>query len=120
MNIEDFRNFCLQFPGTAESFPFGGETLVFKVMGRMFALTGLDSDIFTVNLKCEESYALELRERHPEIQPGFHMNKKYWNTVNFEGNLTDKFLKELIKLSYNEVVKNLTKRQKAELQNFGK
>ncbi len=120
MNIEEFREFCLQLPGVTESFPFDEVTLVFKVMGKMFALAGLDWETFCVNLKCEESYALELREQYPEVQPGYHMNKKYWNTVNFEGNLPDKFLKELIKLSYAEVVNKLTKRQKAELQNFGK
>ncbi|MDR1877476.1 MAG: MmcQ/YjbR family DNA-binding protein [Flavobacteriaceae bacterium] len=118
MNIEEFREFCLQLPGVTECFPFDEETLVFKVMGKMFAMTGLYSGSFTVNLKCEESYALELREKYIEVQPGYHMNKKYWNTVDFEGNLPDEFLKELLKLSYSEVVKKLTKKQKAELQNF--
>ncbi len=119
MNIEEFREFCIRLPGVTESFPFDKNTLVFKVMNKIFALTGLDSVVFTVNLKCEESYALELREKHEEVQPGYHMNKKHWNTVNFEGNLPDKFLEELIKHSYEEVVKGLTKKQKAELQNFG-
>jgi predicted DNA-binding protein (MmcQ/YjbR family) len=119
MNIEEFREFCLQFPGTTECFPFDENILVFKVMDKIFALTALDDDGFKVNLKCEETYALELRDAHPEVLPGYHMNKKYWNTINFEGRLPDDFLKKLIKLSYSEVVKKLTGKQRTQLQSLG-
>ncbi|MDD3771041.1 MAG: MmcQ/YjbR family DNA-binding protein [Weeksellaceae bacterium] len=115
MNIEEFREFCLKKSGVTEEFPFGLETLVFKVAGKIFALTGLDSPVFTVNLKCKPNYSEELRENHPEVQPGYHMNKKHWNTVNFEGNLPEELLTELINHSYDLVVKSLSKSVRNEL-----
>ncbi len=115
MNIEEFRDFCIRKPYVTEEFPFGPETLVFKVAGKMFALTGLDSLVFTVNLKCDPDYAEELRENYAEVQPGYHMSKKHWNTVNFEGTLSDEFLIELIEISYKLVVESLTKKQRTEL-----
>lgn len=114
MDIETFRLYCLSKAGTDESLPFGPDTLVFKVMGKMFALTSFDAP-FTVNLKCDPDRALELREYHAEIVPGYHMNKKHWNTVNFEGSLKRQQLIELIDHSYDLVVKGLTKKLKAEL-----
>ena len=84
----------------------------------MFALTGLDNEIFKVNLKCDPEWAIELREEHPEIQSGFHMNNKHWNTVNFEGDLPGKFLRELIDHSYVLVIKGLRKKDKAILDNL--
>jgi predicted DNA-binding protein (MmcQ/YjbR family) len=116
MNIEEFREYCLSKKGVEETFPFDEVTLVFKVMGKMFALTGLDSLEFTVNLKCDPDRALELREQYPEIQPGWHMSKKHWNTVSFEGGLDDDFLIELIDHSYDLVVKGLTKKLRLELE----
>ncbi len=116
MNIEEFREYCLSKKGVEETFPFDEVTLVFKVMGKMFALTGLDSLEFSVNLKCDPDRALELREQHPEIQPGWHMSKKHWNTVSFEEGLEDDFLMELIDHSYDLVVKGLTKKLRAELE----
>lgn len=116
MNIEDFRIYCLSKPGTEECLPFDQDTLVFKVMGKMFALTSLDSEVFTVNLKCDPDRAVELREEHPEVQPGYHMSKVHWNTVNFEGRLKNAFLRELIDHSYEMVVKGLTKKLKEELK----
>jgi len=110
MNIEGFRDYCLSKKGTEETFPFDEVTLVFKVMGRMFALTGLDSEVFTVNLKCSPDWALELREAHPDaILPGWHMSKKHWNTVHFESGLEESFLLKLIDHSYDLVVKGLPK-----------
>src|SRR5690606_41302813 len=91
MNIEEFREFCLNKHQVTEEFPFGPETLVFKVAGKIFALTGLDGPEFTVNLKCTPEYAVELRENQPDITPGYHMNKKHWNTVNAAGGLRDSF-----------------------------
>ncbi len=110
MNIEEFRDYCLRKKGVEETFPFDEVTLVFKVMGKMFALIGLDSDHFSVNLKCDPERAIELRESHPEIQPGWHMSKKHWNTVSFEGALDDDFLLELIDHSYDLVVAKLPKK----------
>jgi predicted DNA-binding protein (MmcQ/YjbR family) len=115
MDIETFRAYCLSKPGTFECFPFDDTTLVFKVVRKMFALCPLD-DPFKVNLKCDPDRALELREEHPEIQPGWHMNKSYWNTVDFEGGLSDRLLRELIDHSYEEVVRTLKKSERAELQ----
>lgn len=105
MHIEDFRNYCLAKPNVAESFPFGPDTLVYKVRGKIFAITGLDSDVFSVNLKCDPQYAIELRDEYPEIIPGFHMNKKHWNTVDFEGGLSEQLLRSLIDHSYELVDK---------------
>ncbi len=109
MDIETFRDYCLAKKATSEDFPFGPETLVLKVGGKMFALTGLDSDEFTVNLKCDPDRAVELREQYAEIQPGYHMNKKHWNTVHFEGGLEPRLLRELIDHSYELVVASLKK-----------
>ncbi|WP_084017600.1 MmcQ/YjbR family DNA-binding protein [Moheibacter sediminis] len=115
MNIEEFRIFCLEKPAVTEEFPFGPETLVFKVAGKVFALTGLDEVNFKVNLKCDPGYAEELRESHEEVKPGYHMNKKHWNTVDFEGSLPEKLLKKLIDHSYELVVKSLPKSKRENL-----
>lgn len=116
MNIEEFRIYCLSKKAVEETFPFGEETLVFKVMGKMFALTGLDREEFTVNLKCDPTRAEELRENYEEVQPGYHMNKKHWNTISFEGSLEDDFLVELIDHSYDLVVQKLPKRDREALK----
>lgn len=116
MNIEEFREYCLSKRGVEETFPFDEVTLVFKVMGKMFAVTGLDSLVFTVNLKCDPDRAVELREAHLEIQPGWHMNKTHWNTVAFDGDLDDDFLLELIDHSYDLIVKSLPKKLREEWQ----
>lgn len=116
MNIEEFREYCLSKKGVEETFPFGEETLVYKVMGKIFAITGLDSAEFTVNLKCKPARAIELREEYPEIRSGWHMNKKHWNTVEFETGLADEFLRELVDHSYELVVSGLPKKLKAELE----
>ncbi|MCP4440139.1 MAG: MmcQ/YjbR family DNA-binding protein [Aureispira sp.] len=120
MNIEDYREYCLAKPGTTEDLPFDEDTLVFKVMGKMFALTSLSSTDFTVNLKCDPDKAIELREEYDEIKPGYHMNKKHWNTVTFDGDLSDNLLKELIDHSYEMVVKKMTKKLREELKNLKK
>lgn len=115
MNIESFREYCLSKRGVTESFPFGEDTLVFKVMGKMFALTGLDSSPLSINLKCDPERAIELREEYDAIQPGYHMNKQYWNTVTCDGSLPEQLLYELIDHSYNEVVKGLSKKLREDL-----
>lgn len=114
MNIEAFHAYCMSKKGVEETFPFDEQTLVFKVMGKMFALTGLEYVDFRVNLKCDPDWSIELREQYPDIQPGWHMSKKHWNTVYFEQELEDKFLCELIDHSYDLVVKKFSKKLRAE------
>ncbi len=118
MDIETFRQYCLSKNGTEEAFPFDEVTLVFKVMGKMFALTGLDKETFEVNLKCDPEYALELRENHEQIRAGYHMSKKHWNTVQFENGLSDKLLFSLVDHSYDMVVKGLKKADREFLDNM--
>jgi predicted DNA-binding protein (MmcQ/YjbR family) len=101
---------------TEEGFPFGEDTLVFKVGGKIYAITGLDNDDFRVNLKCNPQYAVELRDRHPEVIPGWHMNKKLWNTVFFEDGLPADLLRSLIDHSYDLVVESLNKKVREELK----
>ncbi len=115
MHIEDFREYCLQKKGVEETLPFGPDTLVMKVMGKMFALAALDEEELRVNLKCDPERAQELRSEYPDIIPGYHMNKIHWNTVLFERGLEDAFLCDLIDHSYELVVAGLTKKRKAEL-----
>lgn len=118
MNIEEFQAYCLSKKGVEETFPFDEVTLVYKVMGKMFALTGLDAEVFQINLKCDPEYAIELREEHEEINSGFHMNKKHWNTVNCEGLLNDKLIYSLIDHSYDLVVAKLKKADREFLKNL--
>lgn len=106
MNIEEFREYCLSKPGVTEDMPFGDETLVFKVYGKMFALSGIDN-FSTINLKCDPQRALELRERYPEVIPGYHMNKKHWNTVTINQSVHDREIFQWIDDSYELVVRKL-------------
>jgi predicted DNA-binding protein (MmcQ/YjbR family) len=117
MNIEEFREYCLAKKGVTECFPFDENTLVFKVMGKMFALTDL-VDAFSLNLKCDPEKALELRERYSCVTPGYHMNKKMWNTVMMDDSISDTLLKQWIDHSYEEVVKKLTKAEQKTLSNL--
>jgi predicted DNA-binding protein (MmcQ/YjbR family) len=113
LNIEAFRNYCLSKKGVTESFPFGEETLVFKVMHKMFALA--DVDIFeSITLKCEPQKALQLRERFPAVQGGYHMNKKHWNTLKLDGTLNDGFILQNIDHSYELVLSGLPKKLRKE------
>ncbi|QQL49715.1 MmcQ/YjbR family DNA-binding protein [Mucilaginibacter ginkgonis] len=109
MNVETLRNYCLRKPSTDEGLPFGEDTLVFKVAGKIFLLISL-SEGNRFNVKCDLELAVELRDQHPEVIPGYHMNKKMWNTVYMDGNLTDKQLRGMIDHSYDEVVKTLPKK----------
>ena len=109
MNAEEIREYCLSFPFTTEGFPFGGETLVFKVYEKMFALLDLQK-AESINLKCNPEKAIILREEHSEILPGFHMNKKHWNTVLINESLSRDFIYSLIKDSYQLVYKSLPKK----------
>ena len=110
MNVEEFRVYCLGKPLVTEEFPFDETTLVFKVAGKMFALTGLDDPEFKVNLKCDPDRSVVLREEYESIRPGWHMNKKHWNTVHVDGSFPEELFVELIDHSYVLVVKSLPKK----------
>jgi predicted DNA-binding protein (MmcQ/YjbR family) len=112
MNLEDFRGHCLAKPKVTEGTPFGEDTLVFKVGGRMFALASLDEVPPRVNLKCDPDLALELRDRYDEVTSGYHMNKKHWNTVELSGRIPATELRQMIDHSYDLVVARLPKRHK--------
>lgn len=105
MNIEDIREYALSKQEAEESLPFGNETLVFKVNGKIFLLMGLDSQPLQFNVKCDPDKAIELRDRHAAVIPGYHMNKKHWNSIIVDGSLTNKELKEMIDHSYSLVAK---------------
>ncbi len=115
MNIEEYRDYCLAFPGVTEGFPFDASTLVFKVMGKMFALTDVD-DFRSVNLKADPEYSIELRELYSGINPGYHMSKIHWNTIDIDGSIDDELIYKLIKDSYDLIVISLTKKLKEELK----
>lgn len=119
MNIEEYREYCLAMPGVSEGFPFDGNTLVFKVMGKMFALTDVD-EFKSVNLKADPQYSIELRELYSGINPGYHMNKKHWNTVDADGSVDDDMLYKLIRDSYELVVSGLSRKLKQELNDLSK
>lgn len=118
MNLEELRNYCLQKPGATEGLPFGEDTLVFKVGGKMFLLTGI-TEGNRFNVKCDAELAAELREHYPEVQPGYHMNKKLWNTVYMDGALTQKQLHEMIDHSYSLIVESLSKKTQDEIRAKG-
>ena len=115
MTPEALRTFCLSFNGAVEEFPFTPETSVFKVAGKMFALTALDGRPLTVNLKCEPEIAVRLRAAHPQIVPGWHMNKRHWNTVSVAAGLPDRQVRELIEDSYDLVVAGLPRAERLRL-----
>lgn len=115
MNIEEYRDFCLALPGVTEGFPFGPETLVFKVMDKMFALTNIENYDF-VNLKCDPVRAITLREEYNGISPGWHMNKVHWNSVKTSADVEDELFTELIRHSYDLIVESLPKKTKEELR----
>ncbi len=115
MDIENFRDYCLHKKGVTEEFPFDADTLVFKVMGKMFALCSLERVPLSANLKCDPERAEELRDQYPKtINPGWHMSKKHWNTCILDA-LPSSILAELIDHSYNLVVAKMTKKMQAEL-----
>jgi predicted DNA-binding protein (MmcQ/YjbR family) len=118
MNLEAYYDYCLSKNGVTEHFPFDKETLVFKVGGKMFALSSLvqwEKGTPSLNLKCEPEYAQELRAQYDGIEPGFHMSKVHWNTISVNKDITDLLLKELIDHSYDLVCKSLTKKAQSDL-----
>ena len=117
MDIEKLREYCLKKKGVTEGFPFGEDVLVFKVMGKMFCLANLVPPL-SVNLKCDPEKAIELREEYSFVRPGYHMNKKLWNTVDLDGVVNPKMLYGWIDDSYKLVVDTLTKKLKEELKSL--
>ena len=116
MNIEFLRTYCLAKPGAEETLPFGPDTLVFKVGGKMFLLTSLDTEDLQFNVKCDPDKAVELREQYDCVQPGYHMNKKHWNTITVDGSVSTTLLKEWIDDSYNLIVAGLPVAAKSKLK----
>ncbi|MBP1614786.1 MAG: MmcQ-like protein [Bacteroidetes bacterium] len=116
MDIESIREYCLSIKGASECFPFGEDTIVFKVMGKMFAYMGLErkEEGFMLNLKCDPEKAIELREKHEYVIPGYHSNKKYWNSIFIEEDVSDNELKNWINHSVEEVIKKLPKKMQLE------
>ena len=112
---QELRSACLDFPGAGEDFPFGPETSVFRVEGKMFALSALGSDRLSVNLKCEPALAEELRDAYPAVRPGWHMNKRHWNTVDLDGSMPDETVRQMIEDSYDLVVAALPKAKRLRL-----
>jgi predicted DNA-binding protein (MmcQ/YjbR family) len=119
LNVEDFRHYCLTKPGTSEDLPFDDVTLTFKVGSKIFAITGLDNEVFEVNLKCDPDLAIQLREKYEGVRPGFHMNKKHWNTVNFESAISDTDLLKMVDHSYDLVFQGLPKKIRQEILDEG-
>lgn len=109
MHIEGLRDYCISLPAVTEEFPFDNDTLVFKVAGKMFALTSLSNPV-SVNLKCDPEKALEYRAMYNAVSPGYHMSKTHWNTVHFNEDVDDVLLLQMIKDSYNLVVQGLSKK----------
>ncbi|WP_397364612.1 MmcQ/YjbR family DNA-binding protein [Olleya sp. R77988] len=120
MNIEQIRDYCLSKPKVTEDFPFDANTLVFKVLGKMFALTSLpkwENGLASINLKCDPDYALELRAQYASIEAGWHMSKKHWNTINiYKAELKPQFLFKLIDHSYDMVISGMTKKMQQKLE----
>lgn len=116
MNLEELREYCLRKKGVEESFPFDSNTLVFKVMGKMFLLTGLEYQPVQFNVKCDPDKALELREKYDCVQPGYHMNKQHWNTVICDGSVPSKLLRQWVDDSYGLIVASLPKKLRAEIE----
>ncbi|HSD14601.1 MAG TPA: MmcQ/YjbR family DNA-binding protein [Flavobacterium sp.] len=119
MTIDVYYDYCLAKKGVTEHFPFDEDTLVFKVGGKMFALSSLqewENGTPSVNLKCDPDWALELRGQYDDIQAGYHMSKVHWNTVKINGSVSDGFIKELIDHSYDLVFKTLTKKTQKEVE----
>lgn len=116
MNIEEVRTYCLSKNRVTEDFPFDQNTLAFKVCGKIFCLTDVEELPLKINLKCDPDYAIELREQFAAIMPGYHMNKKHWNTICVTDIANSTFVKSLIDHSYDLVVSGLTKKLRDQLK----
>ena len=116
MNIEELREYCIAKPFVEESFPFDEETMVFKVMGKAFLLTGISAQPLRFNVKCNPEEAIELREQHSCVIPGYHMNKQHWNTIVCDGTVSKKLIKQWIDNSYRLIVAGLPKKLREEVK----
>lgn len=116
MDLESIRQYCLKKPGTTEELPFGPDTLVFKVLNKMYLLIGLDNTELRFNVKCDPEKAIELREQYTSVIPGYHMNKKHWNTIIIANDLDDEFIFQQIDNSYILVLSSLPKKSRNELE----
>ena len=108
MDPAQLRSLCLSFRGSQETFPFGPETSVFKVAGKIFALSALDAESLAISLKCEPLLAEQLRAQHPAITAGYHLNKRHWNTITLDGSLPEPMIAEMIEDSYDLIVSKLS------------
>jgi len=115
MHIETLREYCLSKKAVTEDFPFGETTLVFRVKEKIFLLVSLDADPLQFNAKCDPEKAMELREAYDAVKPGYHMNKKHWNTIIIDGSISSKLIKEMIDDSYNLIVQSLPKKIRDDL-----
>ncbi len=111
MNVEEIREYAIALPDVEESFPFDDQTLVFKTGGKIFLLLSLEAQPISFNVKCNPEKAIELREEYEAVKPGYHMNKKHWNTVVADGSLGEAFLKEQIEHSYDLIAKAKAKKK---------
>jgi predicted DNA-binding protein (MmcQ/YjbR family) len=118
MNIEGVREYCLSFKGAEECLPFDEVTLVFKVMGKMFAVLPLDRETLSVTVKCDPDTAIDLRERYEAVEEAFHFNKKYWNTLYPNLDMDDKEIKKWIRYSVNEVIRKLPQTKQKECKDL--
>ncbi|HUM46016.1 MAG TPA: MmcQ/YjbR family DNA-binding protein [Chitinophagales bacterium] len=118
MTHEYIRDFCLKKKAVTEEFPFDNETLVFKVMNKMFLLMSLESHPASINVKCDPELAIELRDKYPAVSPAYHMNKKHWNSVEVNGTISAAEILKMIDDSYNLVVKSLPKKIKEQLNHL--
>jgi predicted DNA-binding protein (MmcQ/YjbR family) len=118
MHLEELRDYCLSKKGVEEALPFGPETLVFKVMGKIFLLTGIENSPIQFNIKCLPEKAIELREQYSCVIPGYHMNKQHWNTIICDGSASKKIIFSWIDDSYHLVASSLTKKLKSELDSL--
>jgi predicted DNA-binding protein (MmcQ/YjbR family) len=116
VDATELRGWCLDQAGAVEEFPFGPEHSVFKVAGKMFALSALDREPLEVSVKCEPELAAQLRHTYPAIRPGYHLNKRHWNTITLDGSLPDDLVRDLIEDSYALVVSALPKRLRDQLR----
>ena len=115
MDATQLRAWCLRQPGAVEEFPFGPETSVFKVGGKLFAIAALDGTPLQVSVKCEPELAVGLREAHAAIRPGYHLNKRHWNTLTLDGSLSDQLVRDLVEDSYALIVSALPRRVREQL-----
>jgi predicted DNA-binding protein (MmcQ/YjbR family) len=118
MHVEDLRAYCLSKPGTTESFPFDEETLVLKVMNKIFAIIPLEATELSISLKCDHERVIELRETYTGVRPGWHLNKQHWNSVVADGSFTERDLLAWIDHSYDLIVASLPRKLKDELNNL--